>query len=266
MCLNILIWLRERGAHEITDETVFPSLPGFVFHDSCGIEAGSFDEVVEIECFVKNRSLLVKNKHKQLHAIWICLPLDTDRPLLQAEKSLCRLNSGDVPIIAIFTKYDARYTKFLAELINCAPVPGRAAMRKVKADANERAGRRVDDLRRTLDSDEECSHPSAYMTAPDLQEASVDNETFCQALMLNTQNLLPSSKMQALLVTVWRNNVSERSVWLFHCILNENNGLFPTGEITKKAVAELVAIFLPATHGNPVSRLARHAYHVGTEY
>ncbi|KAG6327883.1 hypothetical protein ID866_11206, partial [Astraeus odoratus] len=30
-----------RGEHNIEDELVFRSNPGFVFHDSCGFEAGS---------------------------------------------------------------------------------------------------------------------------------------------------------------------------------------------------------------------------------
>lgn len=48
----------------------FPSLPGFVFHDSRGIEAGSVNEVKIIEEFVKERSESVQNKGEQLHAIW----------------------------------------------------------------------------------------------------------------------------------------------------------------------------------------------------
>ena len=60
----------QRGIHEISDELVFPSLPGFVFHDSCGMEAGSDEELGRIKAFVKERSSDSKNPDKQLHAIW----------------------------------------------------------------------------------------------------------------------------------------------------------------------------------------------------
>ncbi|KAI0317456.1 hypothetical protein OF83DRAFT_1058653 [Amylostereum chailletii] len=59
-----------RGKHNLADEIAFPSLPGFIFHDSCGIEAGSSNKTAAIERFVKDRSLLMKDKRKQLHAIW----------------------------------------------------------------------------------------------------------------------------------------------------------------------------------------------------
>ncbi|KAI0320649.1 hypothetical protein OF83DRAFT_1169191 [Amylostereum chailletii] len=130
---------RGRGEHDIEDETIFPSLPGFVFHDSRGIESGSENEVVTIEAFVKRRSQSVKNKSEQLHAIWICLPLDDDRPLVQAEENLFRIDSGDVPVIVIFTKRDARYTKCLnEELGNSAGHSKREMMKKAKAAAEER--------------------------------------------------------------------------------------------------------------------------------
>jgi hypothetical protein len=56
--------------HNIQDEIVFPKLPGFVFHDCCGVEAGGVTEKDLIEDFVKEHSTSVKDKTSILHAIW----------------------------------------------------------------------------------------------------------------------------------------------------------------------------------------------------
>ncbi|KDR66155.1 hypothetical protein GALMADRAFT_1202735 [Galerina marginata CBS 339.88] len=59
-----------RGMHNIVDEIRFRSLPGFVFHDSCGFEAGSLEELSTVQQFVVNHSSEVNSTQKQLHAIW----------------------------------------------------------------------------------------------------------------------------------------------------------------------------------------------------
>ncbi|KDR71722.1 hypothetical protein GALMADRAFT_777088 [Galerina marginata CBS 339.88] len=74
------------GLHSIDDEIRFHSLPGFVFHDSCGFEAGSLEEFSTVQQFVESHSAAVDSLRKQLHAIWICLPLDDSREFLETEK------------------------------------------------------------------------------------------------------------------------------------------------------------------------------------
>ena len=58
----------QRGVHNITDELVFSSNPGFVFHDSCGIEAGTTDEMETIQAFISERANSRRLQDK-LHAI-----------------------------------------------------------------------------------------------------------------------------------------------------------------------------------------------------
>ncbi|KAG6326516.1 hypothetical protein ID866_12573, partial [Astraeus odoratus] len=41
----------QRGCHNISHELVFSSNPGFIFHDSCGFEAGSEEEFEEMKKF-----------------------------------------------------------------------------------------------------------------------------------------------------------------------------------------------------------------------
>jgi len=59
----------QRGVHKITDELVFNSNPGFVFHDSRGIEAGSTNEMETIQAFISKRANARRLQDK-LHAIW----------------------------------------------------------------------------------------------------------------------------------------------------------------------------------------------------
>ncbi|KAI0317600.1 hypothetical protein OF83DRAFT_1120481 [Amylostereum chailletii] len=232
-----------RGEHEIDDEIVFPSLPGFVFHDSRGIEAGSVNELTMVQEFVSYRSESVKDKKSQLHAIWICLPIDTDRPLLPPEKDLCKLKSNGIPIIAIFTKADARRTKIAVGLKDGS---GPQAVKKAKVEAAKHVDRLIQDLREQLPP---AGENRDYETAPDLQKKDDKKcEEFCQKLISKTQALLPSSKMQALLVTVWRNNISARSHWVFRSLLEKIHYGYRADEIAKTTVARLVATFLPISY------------------
>ncbi|KAJ7897556.1 hypothetical protein B0H14DRAFT_2226755, partial [Mycena olivaceomarginata] len=58
------------GLHNIDDEICFRSKPGFVFHDSRGVEAGSATELSTVQQFVEERSLAAKDLQTQLHVIW----------------------------------------------------------------------------------------------------------------------------------------------------------------------------------------------------
>ncbi|KAJ7755403.1 hypothetical protein B0H14DRAFT_2540773 [Mycena olivaceomarginata] len=60
----------KRGLHNIDDEIRFRSRPGFVFHDSRGVEAGSATELSTIQRFVHERSLAATDLRDQLHVIW----------------------------------------------------------------------------------------------------------------------------------------------------------------------------------------------------
>ncbi|KAG2099563.1 uncharacterized protein F5147DRAFT_582667 [Suillus discolor] len=59
----------QRGLHDIENEMVFKSNPGFMFHDSCGFEAGSISEFEKVKAFIASRSKEMQIKN-QLHAIW----------------------------------------------------------------------------------------------------------------------------------------------------------------------------------------------------
>ncbi|KAG1745913.1 GTP-binding protein [Suillus paluster] len=109
----------QRGNHEITNEMVFKSNPGFVFHDSCGFEAGSEKEFEEMKKFISERANATKLEER-LHAIWYCFPMDDHSRTFQRseEKFFSECNTGNVPIIAVFTKCDALHPVALGELEN----------------------------------------------------------------------------------------------------------------------------------------------------
>ena len=59
----------QRGKHDIADEITFESNPGYVFHDSRGIECGSTDETKTLDSFITEHA----NKgdfEDRLHVIW----------------------------------------------------------------------------------------------------------------------------------------------------------------------------------------------------
>ncbi|KAK1230759.1 hypothetical protein PQX77_006136, partial [Marasmius sp. AFHP31] len=105
----------ERGQSRIDLEITFPSNPGYVFHDSRGMEAGSTEEIEKLNDFMERRSKK-QLLEDHLHVIWYCLPVDSDRPLCREEMAFFENGTYGVPVVAIFTKFEARVTKALGML------------------------------------------------------------------------------------------------------------------------------------------------------
>ncbi|KAJ7059136.1 hypothetical protein C8F01DRAFT_1146141 [Mycena amicta] len=107
---------KDRGEHNIENQLVFKSNPGFVFHDSRGFESGSENETEMVKSFITRRAN-VGDLKEQLHAIWYCLATDTNRSLLKADVDFFNTAiRGKVPLIAIFTKFDALVSAAFKEL------------------------------------------------------------------------------------------------------------------------------------------------------
>ncbi|KAH8980219.1 hypothetical protein EDB86DRAFT_2981266, partial [Lactarius hatsudake] len=58
-----------RGEHAIDDELVFSNYRGYIFHDSCGIESASKEELSILQNFI-GRKCREKRLRDKLHAIW----------------------------------------------------------------------------------------------------------------------------------------------------------------------------------------------------
>jgi len=95
----------ERGEHDIEHEIVFSKHEGYVFHDSRGFEGGSADELKTVQDFVRRRSQESRLRDR-LHAIWYCVPMDCARPSLELKHFDIICPDKNVPVIAVFTKYD----------------------------------------------------------------------------------------------------------------------------------------------------------------
>ncbi|KZP15899.1 hypothetical protein FIBSPDRAFT_895415 [Athelia psychrophila] len=107
----------KRGLHDINNTMVFKSNPGFIFHDSRGFEAGGAQELDDVTTFLAARAGSMKLED-QVHAVWYCIPLDDDRPFTRAEINFfSECGTGSVPVIVIFTKFDAMDDKAFGELI-----------------------------------------------------------------------------------------------------------------------------------------------------
>ncbi|KAG2059315.1 era-like GTP-binding protein [Suillus hirtellus] len=115
----VLMASRERGVHDIENEMVFQSNPGFVFHDSRGFEAGGQFEFDKVKAFTASRSKEIYLS-RRIHVIWYCIPMDEDsRAFTEAEvKFFSQCDTGSIAVIALFTKFDALYDDEFAELIS----------------------------------------------------------------------------------------------------------------------------------------------------
>ncbi|KAG1903030.1 uncharacterized protein F5891DRAFT_1142423, partial [Suillus fuscotomentosus] len=108
--LTVLTASKERGEHDIENEMVFQSNPGFVFHDSRGFEAGGESEFEEVKAFITDHSKRGRIA-KRLHVIWFCIPMDeASRSFTAGEKRFfSECDTGSIPVIVLFTKFDALY-------------------------------------------------------------------------------------------------------------------------------------------------------------
>jgi GTP-binding protein EngB required for normal cell division len=117
--LAVLMASRERGEHDIENEMVFRNNPGFVFHDSRGFEAGGKLQFEKVKAFIASRSKR-RSLSDRIHVIWYCIPMDEDsRSFTAAEVDFfSRCDTGSVPVIVLFTKFDALYDDEFAELMS----------------------------------------------------------------------------------------------------------------------------------------------------
>ncbi|KAJ7753674.1 hypothetical protein DFH07DRAFT_823998 [Mycena maculata] len=96
----------ERGKHDISDELTFTNHTGYVFHDSGGFECGGKKELEVVQDFIRERSRR-RNLRDRVHAIWYCIPMDSERPMFDIDPLHEICPDKNVPVIPVFTKYDA---------------------------------------------------------------------------------------------------------------------------------------------------------------
>jgi GTP-binding protein EngB required for normal cell division len=187
----------ERGLHNIENEMIFQSNPQFIFHDSRGFECGSVDELKTVEEFIKKRASAT-SLEKQLHAIWYCLPTDTDRPILAADEIFFKTcGTGKVPVIAIFTKFDGLITTATGQLRESG-LSIRDAKKRAPKEAEDKLNANfIGPLMTTT------FPPVAQVHLKDMQKESAT----CSELIERTASAIDDDALKLLFVSVQRNNI-----------------------------------------------------------
>ncbi|KAG2752886.1 hypothetical protein P692DRAFT_201742300, partial [Suillus brevipes Sb2] len=197
----VLMASRERGVHDIENEMVFRSNPGFIFHDSRGFEAGGHSEFDKVNDFIVRRSQ-EKRLSDRIHVIWYCIPMDEDgRSFTNGEvKFFSQCGTGSIPVIVLFTKFDALYDDEFAELISQgvsrkdaeALVPQRAK----EAFAN---GPQL----KLLYNRHNQRPPRCHICLPDMDKDDAD----CGPLIERTAEVLDDDTLKQMFVSTQRTNV-----------------------------------------------------------
>ncbi|KAI6012844.1 hypothetical protein PISMIDRAFT_116469 [Pisolithus microcarpus 441] len=192
----------QRGHHNIEHELVFSSNPGFVFHDSCGFEAGSVGQFDEMKNFVLDRAVTGSLK-KRIHAIWFCIPMtDYHRMVTAAEqKFFNECDTGHVPVIVLLTKTDALHLAAMEELLDSGLDLGEAK-KKAAEKEKELLERWLAHIKGILDK---CKFPpKAYVSVQKMHEEGAD----CMALVQCTTNAVNEEGLQRLLISTWQSGIA----------------------------------------------------------
>ncbi|KAI6011503.1 hypothetical protein EDC04DRAFT_771475 [Pisolithus marmoratus] len=190
-----------RGYHDIQNELVFQSNPGFVFHDSCGFEAGSTQQFDQMKQFVADHAVTTR-VNERIHAIWFCIPMtDSHRTVTAAEqKFFNECDTGHVPVIVLVTKVDALYLTAIRELLD-----GGLTIGEAKARATEKQGELLDKwLGHVKHELKMCKFPpKGYVSLQKMHQEDGD----CTLLMECTANVLNEEGLQRLLISTQQSSI-----------------------------------------------------------
>ncbi|KAL4069921.1 hypothetical protein V8B97DRAFT_1900738, partial [Scleroderma yunnanense] len=202
----------ERGDHNIEDELIFRSNPGFIFHDSKGFEAGSEDEFKLMKNFVTDRATTTKLE-KRIHVIWFCIPLtESERPVVAAEeKFFNECNTANVPVIVVLTKADAMESLAIGKLIDQG-----FTMREAMARAVELATQLLSEVKARVEKQlVGCNYPpkdflpvfgKIVLTLLHHEDMN-KHDTDCGPLLKCTTNALDEMELQKLVISTQQVNI-----------------------------------------------------------
>ncbi|KAI6008886.1 GTP-binding protein [Pisolithus orientalis] len=191
----------KRGYHNIEDELVFKSNPRFVFHDSCGFEAGSEAQFDKMKKFVTDHAKATKLE-RRIHAIWYCIPLnESHRMVTAAEKKFFNeCDSGHVPVIVLLTKADALNFKAFEELMDRGFTEDEAVKEAPEEEKQLQKGC-LEKIKGWLN--ELKFPPQSYLMLTGMEQESAD----CEELLNCTANALTEEGLQGLLISSQQSNL-----------------------------------------------------------
>jgi len=181
----------ERGIHDIEHGITYDGC-NFVFHDSQGFESGAKEEIEVVWDFIAKQSSKDKLKD-QLHAIWYCIPMDSARPILPTELEFFDKGIGKVPLVAVFTKFDAQIIQECGKLDDTEDKWDKARKNAEIAFQNVY-------LPKVFDTK---YPPKGYVCLEDMD--IVEND--CPELTEQTANAIDEVSIQELFVSTQRNNL-----------------------------------------------------------
>jgi hypothetical protein len=185
--------------HDIENEMVFRSNPGFVFHDSRGFEAGGQFEFNKVKAFISRRS---KEKHlsDRIHVIWYCIPMDEDgRSFTEAEvKFFSQCDTGSIVVIVLFTKFDALYDDEFAELISKGV--SRKDAQALAAHHAKEAFANGPQLKLLYNRKGNHRRPRCHICLPDMDKDNAD----CRPLIELTAETLDNDTLRRMFVSTQR--------------------------------------------------------------
>ncbi|KAL4066364.1 hypothetical protein V8B97DRAFT_1874667 [Scleroderma yunnanense] len=190
-----------RGYHNIEDELIFGSNPGFIFHDSQGFEAGSDSELKLMKRFIAERATTMK-LDKWIHAIWFCIPMtEYERAIVAAEeKFFNECNTAKVPVIVVLTKADAIESLAIGQLRDKG-----FTMKEAMQKANEVAVQMLSELKMRVETElDRCKYPPKDCVS--LASMNEDNAD-CNPLLRCTTNALDEAELQKLVISTQQVNI-----------------------------------------------------------
>ncbi|KAJ8580284.1 hypothetical protein M405DRAFT_753439 [Rhizopogon salebrosus TDB-379] len=181
----------QRGYHDINNELMFRGNPRFVFHDSCVFEAGDEDEFEKMKQFVSDRAS-ARKLNDRIHAIWQAII--SMRLYLIVIFSLTGIASRwMIPVIAVFTKFDALSSVALGQL---RKIPG-----LTRKDIFEGTPERVEQIfSNALILDRLCKTQHPPKDYVRLAKMNID-QTDCGPLLECTGVALGDEALQKLLIS-----------------------------------------------------------------
>ncbi|KAI6015416.1 hypothetical protein BKA83DRAFT_4341667 [Pisolithus microcarpus] len=192
----------KRGYHNIEDELVFRSNPGFVFHDSSGFEAGSVQQFDKMKKFVINHAA-ARVLENRIHAIWYCIPMNEyERTVTAAEKKFFNeCDTGHVPVVVLLTKVDALNLAAFEELLDEGLEEEEAERR-----ATEREFKLLEHWKTHIKHElEQCKFPPKfYLPLTKMCEESTD----CAALIQCTASALNEEGLERLLLSTQQSSIA----------------------------------------------------------
>ncbi|KAG2058151.1 hypothetical protein BDR06DRAFT_929528 [Suillus hirtellus] len=193
----------KRGNHNIANEMVFQSNPTFVFHDSCGFEAGSEEEFESMKDFIAERAHATKIEER-IHVIWYCIPMDDHCRTFQRseEKFFRECDTGHIPVVVVFTKFEALNPVAYGEIKKQIRGVSGEERSKIIAERAEELFTKTGVLDR-LYNPKNLAHPKSHVR---LQNMNRQN-TNCDSLLESTTLALDNEELQLCLVSTQKSNL-----------------------------------------------------------